>query len=135
MKGYPRLKGGNPLPITRALSRDEVQLNLGETSRSNGAEKCVTSSDDEQMQAPAGKALLAFSNDLQRVCRYCATVSYIRLRRLMTNPLPTADDLTATVTFIRFEDATYALTAGHVVKDFRASVAEPSFSRSSGPRR
>jgi hypothetical protein len=28
-------------------------------------------------------------------------------------------------TFIRFENATYALTAGHVVKDFRASVADP----------
>jgi S1-C subfamily serine protease len=70
-------------------------------------------------------ALLAFADDLQKSCRYCAAISYFRTARLFGQPLPEPTDATATVTFIRFREQTYAVTAAHVVNDFRASVSDP----------
>lgn len=41
------------------------------------------------------------------------------------HPLPNSTDPTATVTFMDFRGQTYAVTAGHVVSDFRATVDDP----------
>jgi hypothetical protein len=70
-------------------------------------------------------ARLAFSDDLERSCSFCASVSYIEMKRLTENPLPEPADPTATVTFISFRGQTYAVTAAHVVNDFRTSVSDP----------
>jgi hypothetical protein len=72
---------------------------------------------------PAEK-VFEFADELQGACRHCATISYIAVERLLGNPLPEPADLTATVTFISFEGATYAVTAWHVVGDFRGSAPD-----------
>jgi hypothetical protein len=47
------------------------------------------------------KALLAFSDDLEKSCRYCAAISYVETERLIGQPVTEPTDLTATVTFSR----------------------------------
>ena len=59
-----------------------------------------------------------------RAHRYCATIGRAKLekfykRRFIPEPL----DDTATVTFIKFEEQTYAVTAAHVIEAFARQAA------------
>jgi hypothetical protein len=67
----------------------------------------------------------AFAENLQNACKYCATIARARTadwwkQNLVREP----GDPTATVTFIRIEGRTYAVTAWHMIKIFREVAAE-----------
>jgi hypothetical protein len=66
----------------------------------------------------------AFADEFKRACRYCATIALINLKNVPQRWLtPHATEDTATVTFIRFKDRTYAVTAWHVIDSFRRLAA------------
>ena len=68
-----------------------------------------------------------FANDLKRACRYCATISRANLDEFITRGfVPRHTDATATVTFIQFDNRTYAVTAHHVIETFRRQAAMQS---------
>lgn len=60
-----------------------------------------------------------FADELQRASRHCATIGRAQLGRFFERGLvPRRGDATATVSFIRFEGKTYAVTAKHVIETF-----------------
>jgi hypothetical protein len=68
-------------------------------------------------------AELAFADEMERACRYCATFAransqLIYERRLVPRP----EDETGTVAFVRFDGRTYAVTALHVIQAFRSQA-------------
>jgi hypothetical protein len=66
-----------------------------------------------------------FADDLQSACKFCATIARAKLERWWTrNLIPKPDDPTATVTFIRIQGRTYAVTAWHVIKIFREAAEQ-----------
>src|SRR5271166_6430287 len=71
---------------------------------------------------------LAFSHELKEATRYCATFARAKLKTFFDRHLiPDVNDPTATVTFVEFEGRTYAVTARHVIEEFRKmAIAEGS---------
>jgi hypothetical protein len=68
-------------------------------------------------------AELAFADEMQGACRHCATFARANSKMVYERGLiPRAQDETATVTFIRFEGRTYAVTALHVIDIFGAQA-------------
>jgi hypothetical protein len=62
---------------------------------------------------------LAFADELEKACRHCATFARANSRLIYERGLiPRRTDETATVTFVKFEDRTYASTALHVIGGF-----------------
>jgi hypothetical protein len=60
---------------------------------------------------------------LNGACRYCATFARANTQHVFERGLvPRPEDETATVTFVRFEARTYAVTAMHVIEFFRAEA-------------
>jgi hypothetical protein len=60
-----------------------------------------------------------FADVMKSACRHCATIGRAKLKELFDRGLvPKASDPTATVSFVRFEDRTYAVTAAHVKATF-----------------
>ena len=67
----------------------------------------------------------AFADDLQNACKCCATIARARtVDWWKRNLVPEPGDPTATVTFIRIEGRTYAVTAWHVIEIFREAAAK-----------
>lgn len=66
------------------------------------------------------------AEEAARSCRHCATIGRFKYRGMLDRGfLPSPDEPTATVTFLRIADRTYALTAAHVIRMFdRMSQAE-----------
>ena len=59
------------------------------------------------------------ADDVMKACRHCATIGRFKFRtEMLRGVLPTADEPTATVTFVSFEGRTYAVTANHVIETF-----------------
>jgi hypothetical protein len=71
-----------------------------------------------------------FADELRNACLYCALIGRLKYREeLLRGVLPTEMEPTATVTFIRIDGNTYAVTAAHVISIFeelRASDGTPS---------
>ena len=66
---------------------------------------------------------LAFADEIKGACRYCATLARANSKLVYERGLiPRPQDETATVTFIRFEGRTYAVTALHVIDIFRVQA-------------
>lgn len=64
-------------------------------------------------------AELAFADEMKRACRHCATFARANSKLIYERGLiPRPEDETATVTFIKFEGKTYAVTALHVITAF-----------------
>jgi hypothetical protein len=64
-------------------------------------------------------AQFSSANELKTACRYCATISRAKFEKFFQRQfIPEPTDDTATVTFIKLEQRTYAVTAGHVVQQF-----------------
>ena len=62
---------------------------------------------------------LVFADEMKQACRHCATFARANSRRIYDRGLvPRPQDETATVTFIKFEGRTYAVTALHVITAF-----------------
>jgi hypothetical protein len=62
----------------------------------------------------------AFADQLRGACSYCATFARANSQLIYERGLiPRPQDETATVTFVRFEQCTYAVTALHVIDTFR----------------
>lgn len=62
---------------------------------------------------------LPFADPLKTACRHCATIARARTAEMFKRRLvPRQDDDTATVTFIKLEGRTYAVTAWHVIEIF-----------------
>lgn len=80
----------------------------------------------------------AFSDQMKRACRFCATFGRAKTKHIFERGLiPRPQDETATVTFIRFEGRTYAVTANHVLKIFKClaekeGITDESFFLPSG---
>ena len=69
--------------------------------------------------------LFEFADELRRACQHCATIGRANLQRFFERGLvPRHSDATATVTFIRLEKQTYAVTAGHVITTFDRQSAQ-----------
>ena len=70
-----------------------------------------------------------FADELRNACLYCALIGRLKYREeLLRGVLPTEMEPTATVTFIRIDGNTYAVTAAHVISIFeelRASDGIP----------
>jgi hypothetical protein len=65
------------------------------------------------------------ADEIQHACQYCATIGRANLQRFFERGLvPRHTDATATVTFIRLERQTYAVTAGHVITTFDRQSAQ-----------
>jgi hypothetical protein len=61
----------------------------------------------------------AVADKVMNACRHCSTIGRFRYRtHLQRGMLPNADEPTATVTFIKFGERTYAVTAAHVIEAF-----------------
>jgi len=72
-----------------------------------------------------GDKQFLFSDDLRRPLQFCATIARGRVDRFLTRGwIPLATDPTATVTFVRFADRTYAVTANHVICAFHAEASK-----------
>lgn len=70
---------------------------------------------------------LAFADEMKGACRYCATLARANSKLVYERGLiPRPQDETATVTFIRFEQRTYAVTALHVIDIFRVQAEDDS---------
>jgi hypothetical protein len=66
---------------------------------------------------------LAFADEMKGACRHCATFARANSTLIYERGLiPRPQDETATVTFIRFEGRTYAVTALHVIDIFRVQA-------------
>jgi hypothetical protein len=66
-------------------------------------------------------AELAFADELELACRYCATFARANSQLIYERNLaPRPEDETGTVTFVRFAGRTYAVTALHVIQAFRS---------------
>jgi hypothetical protein len=62
---------------------------------------------------------------LQNACRHCATIGSARLSEIFTKGLvPQATDDTATVTFVKINGRTYAVTAQHVIDHLQSQSAD-----------
>jgi len=69
--------------------------------------------------------VFAFADELQSSGQHCATIARAKAQGFFRRGfVPEVDDPTATVTFILFEDKTYAVTAGHVIDIFKAAAIE-----------
>jgi hypothetical protein len=67
---------------------------------------------------------LSFADRVLSAHRHCATFARAKVEEFYRRRfIPKATDDTATVTFIRFEDKTYAITAAHVIKAFERQAA------------
>jgi hypothetical protein len=53
---------------------------------------------------------------VMNACRHAATIARLKFEGLERGLVPTAASETATVTFIKFKDKTYAVTARHVIE-------------------
>lgn len=70
-------------------------------------------------------AQFAFADGVQRACRHCATLARAETRYIFERGwIPRPEDETATVTFVRFEGKTYAVTARHVIEGFQRLAAK-----------
>jgi hypothetical protein len=66
-----------------------------------------------------------FADEMKRACRYCATIARASPKTFIERGgVPEPSDGTATVTFIRFEARTYAVTAKHVITTFSDQAAK-----------
>jgi hypothetical protein len=66
----------------------------------------------------------AFADEVKTACRYCATFARANSRLVYERGLiPRPQDETATVSFVRFEGRTYAVTALHVIETFEGLAA------------
>jgi hypothetical protein len=69
--------------------------------------------------------LFEFADEIQRACQYCATIGRANLQQFFERGfVPRHTDATATVTFIRLAEQTYAVTAGHVITTFDRQSAQ-----------
>ena len=67
---------------------------------------------------------LPFADSLRNACKHCATIARARMSTVFERGLvPRPEDDTATVTFIKLNGRTYAVTAGHVVDTFSRQAA------------
>ncbi len=63
---------------------------------------------------------LPFADGLKVAGKFCSTIARAKMREFVARRfIPRAKDDTATVTFIEFENKTYAVTAYHVIEVFR----------------
>jgi hypothetical protein len=68
-------------------------------------------------------AELAFADEVDRACRHCATFARANSQLIYERNLaPRPEDETGTVTFVRFDGRTYAVTALHVIQAFRSQA-------------
>jgi hypothetical protein len=66
-----------------------------------------------------------FADEIKQACQYCATIGRANLRHFFERGfVPRHTDATATVTFIRLEGQTYAVTAAHVIATFDRQAGE-----------
>lgn len=60
-----------------------------------------------------------FADGLKSACRFCTSLSRLTYREASNRGvIPTEEEPTATVTFIKFDGKTYAITAKHVISQF-----------------
>lgn len=68
----------------------------------------------------------AVADELEDACKYCATFARAKIAGWWKDGrIPAPDDPTATVTFVKLADRTYAVTAKHVINFFgQAAIAD-----------
>lgn len=68
-----------------------------------------------------------FADEIKNACRYCATIARAKIEGNLRGFATQPTDYTATVTFIKFDGQTYAVTAAHVVDGFARQAALDRF--------
>ncbi len=68
---------------------------------------------------------LTLADPLDGACKYCAPIARAKMKEFFKRALiPREDELTATVTFIKVRERTYAVTARHVTDGFERNVRD-----------